>query len=193
MTGVRWGFTFLMGSSLLSNDEKLDLVAKATLMYLNREERTEVSGDCYEGVLYTNHEWKVVGGFSGQQFDAILETDVDEDKLRLRFLDSEQTLSQGLAYSPNSVRDNKKKPQNAENSQKLLRLFVANSYILGRSMATQEVQVQPRAAATFNRWFIPVGAVAVHICIGSVYAWSTFNRPIQALFPNQPWWFSPPY
>src|SRR5439155_25358217 len=45
----------------------------------------------------------------------------------------------------------------------------------------------------FNRWFIPVGAVAVHICIGSVYAWSTFNRPIQALFPNEPGWFSPPY
>ena len=34
-----------------------------------------------------------------------------------------------------------------------------------------------------NRWRIPIGAVAVHICIGSVYAWSTFNRPIQALFP----------
>jgi MFS family permease len=33
----------------------------------------------------------------------------------------------------------------------------------------------------------------VHICIGSVYAWSTFNRPILALFPNSPWWFSPPY
>lgn len=47
--------------------------------------------------------------------------------------------------------------------------------------------------AQFNRWFIPVGAVAVHICIGSVYAWSTFNRPIQALFPRDPWWFSPPY
>src|SRR5437867_211963 len=45
----------------------------------------------------------------------------------------------------------------------------------------------------FNRWFIPIGAVAVHICIGSVYAWSTFNRPIQSLFPNEPWWFSPPY
>ena len=44
-----------------------------------------------------------------------------------------------------------------------------------------------------NRWRIPIGAVAVHICIGSVYAWSTFNRPIQALFPEQPWWFSPPY
>jgi MFS family permease len=48
-------------------------------------------------------------------------------------------------------------------------------------------------ATTLNRWFIPVGAVAVHICIGSVYAWSTFNRPIHAIFPNDPWWFSPPY
>jgi MFS family permease len=46
---------------------------------------------------------------------------------------------------------------------------------------------------TPNRWRVPVGAVAVHICIGSVYAWSTFNRPIQALFPHEPWWFSPPY
>ena len=50
-----------------------------------------------------------------------------------------------------------------------------------------------QAAASFNRWLIPVGAVAVHVCIGSVYAWSTFNRPIKALFPNDPWWFSPPY
>jgi MFS family permease len=46
---------------------------------------------------------------------------------------------------------------------------------------------------TPNRWRIPIGAVAVHLCIGSVYAWSTFNRPIQALFPGEPWWFSPPY
>src|SRR6476620_2307158 len=44
-----------------------------------------------------------------------------------------------------------------------------------------------------RRWQIPAGAVAVHLCIGSVYAWSTFNRPIHALFPNDPWWFSPPY
>ena len=37
--------------------------------------------------------------------------------------------------------------------------------------------------ATVNRWRIPVGAVLVHICIGSVYAWSTFNRPIIDLMP----------
>jgi MFS family permease len=46
---------------------------------------------------------------------------------------------------------------------------------------------------TPNRWRIPIGAVLVHICIGSVYSWSTFNRPILALFPDSPWWFSPPY
>ena len=46
---------------------------------------------------------------------------------------------------------------------------------------------------TPDRWRIPIGAVLVHVCIGSVYAWSTFNRPIQALFPDAPWWFSPPY
>jgi len=49
------------------------------------------------------------------------------------------------------------------------------------------------AERAVNRWLIPAGAVAVHICIGSVYAWSTFNRPFQALLPNAPGWFSPPY
>jgi hypothetical protein len=98
---ARWGFTFLMGNSLLTNEDKLDLVAKATLLYLNGEERVDVAGGGYEGILYTNHEWKVIGGFSGQQFDAILESEADKDKLRLRFLVSEQTLRQGMAYSPN--------------------------------------------------------------------------------------------
>ncbi|MEQ1948310.1 MAG: OFA family MFS transporter [Bryobacteraceae bacterium] len=53
--------------------------------------------------------------------------------------------------------------------------------------------VKEHAAASENRWKIPIAAVAVHICIGSVYAWSTFNRPIQALIPNSPPLLSPPY
>src|ERR1700742_2385539 len=57
----------------------------------------------------------------------------------------------------------------------------------------QTQPTQARSGTSFSRWLIPVAAVAVHICIGSVYAWSTFNRPIHALFPNDPWWFSPPY
>ncbi|HEY7337311.1 MAG TPA: OFA family MFS transporter [Bryobacteraceae bacterium] len=58
--------------------------------------------------------------------------------------------------------------------------------------ASQSSPIAPQTAVG-NRWLIPVGAVAVHICIGSVYAWSTLNRPIQAVFPNAPSWFSPPY
>ena len=61
-------------------------------------------------------------------------------------------------------------------------------------MAASPVGAAPSSAtSTGNRWLIPVGAVAVHICIGSVYAWSTFNRPFQSLLPNAPSWFSPPY
>ena len=44
-----------------------------------------------------------------------------------------------------------------------------------------------------RRWTIPLAAVLIHICIGSIYAWSTLNRPIQAVLPHAPWWFSPPY
>jgi MFS family permease len=44
-----------------------------------------------------------------------------------------------------------------------------------------------------RRWTIPLGAVLVHLGIGSVYAWSTLNRPILAAMPSLPWWASPPY
>ena len=101
MTGIRWGFTFLLGNSLISNEDKHALVAKATLLYLNGEDRAEICGDGFEGVLFTNHEWKVLGGFSGQQFEAVIESNSEEGKLRLRFLVSEQTLRQGMPYSAN--------------------------------------------------------------------------------------------
>jgi MFS family permease len=60
-------------------------------------------------------------------------------------------------------------------------------------MSVREAEIGSTEKVAFSRWFIPVGAVAVHICIGSVYAWSTFNRPIHSAFPSDPWWFSPPY
>lgn len=60
-------------------------------------------------------------------------------------------------------------------------------------MAASSAASTSSPTATGNRWLIPLGAVLVHICIGSVYAWSTFNRPILAVFPNAPTWFSPPY
>ena len=30
----------------------------------------------------------------------------------------------------------------------------------------------------FNRWLAPPASVAIHLCIGSVYAWSLFNAPL---------------
>src|SRR6476660_7114981 len=35
----------------------------------------------------------------------------------------------------------------------------------------QSIVAQP----DFNRWRVPVASVAIHLCIGSVYAWSIFN------------------
>lgn len=34
------------------------------------------------------------------------------------------------------------------------------------------------APAGFNRWRVPPASIAIHLCIGSVYAWSVFNPPL---------------
>ena len=34
------------------------------------------------------------------------------------------------------------------------------------------------APAGFNRWKVPPASIAIHLCIGSVYAWSKFNAPL---------------
>lgn len=33
-----------------------------------------------------------------------------------------------------------------------------------------------------NRWLIALSAIGIHICIGSVYAWSVFSKPLQSAF-----------
>ena len=30
----------------------------------------------------------------------------------------------------------------------------------------------------FNRWLVPPASIGIHLCIGSVYAWSLFNLPL---------------
>ena len=44
-----------------------------------------------------------------------------------------------------------------------------------------------------GRRTIPLGAIAVHLGIGSVYAWSTLNLPIIEAMPAMAWWAAPPY
>jgi hypothetical protein len=31
------------------------------------------------------------------------------------------------------------------------------------------------APAGYNRWRVPLASIAIHLCIGSVYAWSIYN------------------
>ena len=38
------------------------------------------------------------------------------------------------------------------------------------------------AGPGFNRWKVPPASVAIHLCIGSVYAWSIYNPPLTRLF-----------
>ncbi|MEO6244209.1 MAG: OFA family MFS transporter [Opitutaceae bacterium] len=42
------------------------------------------------------------------------------------------------------------------------------------------------AAPDFNRWLVPPAAIAVHMCIGQVYGFSVFNKPLAAEIFNQP-------
>ena len=38
------------------------------------------------------------------------------------------------------------------------------------------------AGPGFNRWLVPPAALAVHLCIGQVYAFSVFNAPLEERF-----------
>jgi len=38
------------------------------------------------------------------------------------------------------------------------------------------------AAPSFNRWLVPPASIAIHLCIGSVYAWSIYNPALIRVF-----------
>lgn len=42
------------------------------------------------------------------------------------------------------------------------------------------------ASPDFNRWLVPPAAIAVHMCIGQVYGFSVFNKPLAAEIFNKP-------
>ena len=41
----------------------------------------------------------------------------------------------------------------------------------GKLLLKEQIIARPG----FNRWWVPVASVSIHLCIGSVYAWSIFN------------------
>ncbi|MCF8359605.1 MAG: OFA family MFS transporter [Prolixibacteraceae bacterium] len=50
----------------------------------------------------------------------------------------------------------------------------ANSNSLARFFSKNSIVAKPG----FNRWLVPPASIAIHLCIGSVYAWSIFNIPL---------------
>ncbi|MBE7497569.1 MAG: OFA family MFS transporter [Verrucomicrobiaceae bacterium] len=49
------------------------------------------------------------------------------------------------------------------------------------------------ASPGFSRWLVPPAAVAVHMCIGQVYAFSVFNKPLGAELGQDVFWVNIAY
>ncbi|NCO38583.1 MAG: hypothetical protein COZ06_22550 [Armatimonadetes bacterium CG_4_10_14_3_um_filter_66_18] len=94
-TGIRWGFTFLVTDNRLGKDARLKLLVSATEMYLTGEKERPVESEAYEGRLFTNGEFGLIGTVGGMKFRA--EIDTDDGRAVLSFLVNEQTPSRQLA------------------------------------------------------------------------------------------------
>jgi len=97
--GIRWGYVFLKASSYLGTDEFQDLMVQAVEMFLAGEIERNVKGSEYEGRLYTEQRYELIGTMGGQRFDADLETSRGHDNAS--FLVNEQTKGVGAAISLN--------------------------------------------------------------------------------------------
>jgi len=97
--GIRWGYVFLKASSYLGQEEFQELMVQAVEMFLAGETERNVKGPEYEGRLYTEQRYELIGTMGGQRFDADLETSRGHDIAS--FLVNEQTQGVGAAISMN--------------------------------------------------------------------------------------------
>ena len=97
--GIRWGYVFLRTTSHLGNDETQSLMTAAAEMYLAGEEERNVKTDSYEGRIYTEKRYEILGHFGGQRFDADLDTIYGSDNAT--FIVNEQTGGGGTGPSLN--------------------------------------------------------------------------------------------
>jgi predicted GTPase len=97
--GVRWGYVFLRSANHIGPEEFHDLMEQAVEMYLAGEDERRVKHSDYEGRLFTERRYEVIGGLGGQRFDAELETAYGHDSAS--FLVNEQTGGMGSAISRN--------------------------------------------------------------------------------------------
>ncbi|HEU0021311.1 MAG TPA: hypothetical protein VFR55_06525 [Dehalococcoidia bacterium] len=97
--GIRWGYVFLRAPSHLADDDVKYLMTQAVEMYLLGEDERNIKGSSYDGKLYTEGKYELLGELGGQRFDADMDTIYGRD--RSTFLVSEQTRGGGPTISRN--------------------------------------------------------------------------------------------
>lgn len=91
--GMRWGYVFLRAPGVLSGEDREKLMTTAVEMYLSGEEERDVESVGFEGRVYTERRFEMLGEFGGQRFDVELETTHGRDSGT--FLVNEQTTGLG--------------------------------------------------------------------------------------------------
>jgi len=90
---------FLRAASHIGEEEALVIMEQAVEMFLVGEEERNIKSSGFEGRLYTEMRYEILGSLGGQRFDADLETPYGRDKAS--FLVSEQTQGLGGRISRN--------------------------------------------------------------------------------------------
>jgi len=90
---------FLRAASHIGEEEALVIMEQAVEMFLVGEEERNIKSSGFEGRLYTEMRYEIIGSLGGQRFDADLETPYGRDKAS--FLVSEQTQGLGGRISAN--------------------------------------------------------------------------------------------
>jgi len=81
--GYSWRSAFLKTDSLMTEEDMLRIRTQIADMYLDEKTKMNIKGDTYEGRITTNNDSYLLGGFWGQEFDVILETNHGKSKLAL--------------------------------------------------------------------------------------------------------------
>ena len=90
---------FLRAASHIGEEEAKEIMEQAVEMFLVGEEERNIKSSGFEGRLYTEMRYEIIGSLGGQRFDADLETPFGRDKAS--FLVSEQTQGSGSVISRN--------------------------------------------------------------------------------------------
>jgi len=59
--GFRWGYVFLTAAAYVSSEDVQALMKQAVEMFLNDEYSREIQGDSFEGQLYTQKKYELIG------------------------------------------------------------------------------------------------------------------------------------